>query len=203
MAAHISNLMRKGYIQGKGYVLRRPATWRSSGRSTWMCTASPITTWWGRAPDVRSIVSAVGGIARNVSFNLGHLGVRNYLISVYGDDEEGEHVRSDSFRQWHRRRCEQLSEVPPTSRYLSVVDAGGRQIVALDDMKSARTSHRNFWSDEKTTMVDAEAVVINCSLPLQTLSWVCGKVSEAHSQGWCPSTRRNACRCWGESTHWC
>lgn len=32
VAAHISNLMKKGYIQGKGYVPRRLAMWRSSAR---------------------------------------------------------------------------------------------------------------------------------------------------------------------------
>ena len=164
VAAHISNLMRKGYIQGKGYVLTPP-------RYVAVIGAINMDVYG-------SIVSAVGGIARNVSFNLGHLGVRNYLISVYGDDEEGEHVRSDSFANGiDITYCKQLSNAS-TSRYLSVVDAGGRQIVALDDMKISENITPEFLEQREQTIVNAEAVVIDSSLPLQTLSWVCGKVSK-------------------------
>ena len=178
VAAHISNLMRKGYIQGKGYVLTPPRYVAVIGAINMDVYGIADNDVVGESSNVGSIVSAVGGIARNVSFNLGHLGVRNYLISVYGDDEEGEHVRSDSFANGiDITYCKQLSNAS-TSRYLSVVDADGRQIVALDDMKISENITPEFLEQREQTIVNAEAVVIDSSLPLQTLSWVCGKVSK-------------------------
>ena len=92
VAAHISNLMKKGYIQGKGYVLTPPRYVAVIGAINIDVYGIADNDVVGESSNVGSIVSTVGGIARNVSFNLGHLGVRNYLISVYGDDEDGEHV---------------------------------------------------------------------------------------------------------------
>ena len=177
VAAHISNLMKKGYIQGKGYVLTPPRYVAVIGAINMDVYGIADNDVVGESSNVGSIVSTVGGIARNVSFNLGHLGVRNYLISVYGDDEDGEHVRSDSFANGiDITYCRQLPNAS-TSRYLSVVDADGKQIIALDDMKISESITPEFLEQREPVIVNAEAVVIDSSLPSQTLAWVCSKVS--------------------------
>lgn len=177
VAAHISNLMKKGYIQGKGYVLTPPRYVAVIGAINMDVYGIADNDVVGESSNVGNIVSAVGGIARNVSFNLGHLGVRSYLISVYGDDEEGENVRSDSFANGiDITYCKQLSNAS-TSRYLSVVDADGRQIVALDDMKISENITPEFLEQREQIIANAEAVVVDSSLPPQTIAWVCSKVS--------------------------
>ena len=72
VAAHISNLMRKGYIQGKGYVLTPPRYVAVIGAINMDVYGIADNDVVGESSNVGSIVSAVGGIARNVSFNLGH-----------------------------------------------------------------------------------------------------------------------------------
>lgn len=177
VAAHISNLMKKGYIQGKGYVLTPPRYVAVIGAINMDVYGIADNDVVGESSNVGSIVSAVGGIARNVCYNLGHLGVRNYLISVYGDDEEGENVRSDSFANGiDITYCKQFSN-SSTSRYLSVVDANGKQIVALDDMKISENITPEFLEQREQIIINAEAVVIDSSLPPQTIAWVCSKVS--------------------------
>lgn len=177
VAAHISNLMKKGYIQGKGYVLTPPRYVAVIGAINMDVYGIADNDVVGESSNVGSIVSTVGGIARNVCYNLGHLGVRNYLISVYGNDEEGENVRSDSFANGiDITYCRQLPHAS-TSRYLSVVDANGRQIVALDDMKISENITPEFLEQREPVIVNAEAVVIDSSLPSQTLAWICGKAS--------------------------
>lgn len=177
VAAHVSNLMKKGYIQGKGYVLTPPryvAVIGAINMDVYGIAAHDVV---GDSSNIGSIKSAVGGIARNISFNLGRLGVRNYLISAYGDDEEGEHVRSDSFANGiDITYCKQFSNAS-TSRYLSVVDAEGKQIVGLDDMKIIERITPEFLEQYEQVIFNAEAVVVDSSLLSETLAWVCSNVS--------------------------
>ncbi len=178
VAAHVSNLMKKGYIQGKGYVVTPPRYVAVIGAINMDVYGLACNDVVGESSNVGHIVSAVGGIARNISFNLGRLGVRNFLISVYGDDEDGEHVRSDSFANGiditHCKRIPASS----TSRYLSVVNADGQQIVGLDDMGISEGITPDFLQQHEQVILKADAVVVDSSLPAETLAWVCGKVTK-------------------------
>lgn len=178
VAAHVSNLMKKGYIQGKGYVVTPPRYVAVIGAINMDVYGFACNDVVGESSNVGHIVSAVGGIARNISFNLGRLGVRNFLISVYGDDEDGEHVRSDSFANGiDITHCKRISAAS-TSRYLSVVNADGQQIVGLDDMGISERITPDFLQQHEQVIVRADAVVVDSSLPAETLAWVCGKVSK-------------------------
>ena len=50
VAVHISNLMKKGYIGGKGYIVRDQPYAVVVGASTWTSAAPPSPPWWGRTP---------------------------------------------------------------------------------------------------------------------------------------------------------
>ena len=75
---------------------------------------------WGR-----NCVIPWGGIGYNIAYNLNRLGVPNYLISVYGDDENGERVKQDAYANGiDITHAKQISHMP-TSTFLSVVSAQG------------------------------------------------------------------------------
>lgn len=61
VAAHISNLMRKGYIQGKGYVLTPPRYVAVIGAINMDVYGIADNDVVGESSNVGSIVSAVGG----------------------------------------------------------------------------------------------------------------------------------------------
>lgn len=172
-AAHISNLMRKGYIQGKGYIVTPPSYVAVIGAINVDIYGLADNDVVGESSNVGHIVSAVGGIGRNIAFNLTRLGVRNYLISLYGDDEYGERVRRDasangidishSGRMLHSK----------TSTFLSVLSADGRQIVGLDDMRISESITPGFLAQHEQVIANASAVAIDSSLPLDAIRWIC------------------------------
>ena len=50
VAVHISNLMKKGYIAGKGYVLRNASYAAVVAPSTSTSAAGPSGSWWLKTP---------------------------------------------------------------------------------------------------------------------------------------------------------
>ena len=65
----------------------------------------------------------------------------------------------------------------PTSTFLSVVSAQGRQIVGLDDMQISAEITPEFLTQREQTIVNAEMVAIDSSLPSDAIAWVCEKTS--------------------------
>lgn len=61
----------------------------------------------------------------------------------------------------------------PTSTFLSVVFAQGRQIVGLDDMQISAEITPEFLAQREQTIVNAEMVAIDSSLLSDAIAWVC------------------------------
>ena len=94
VAVHISNLIKKGYIAGKGYVLRSGSyavvvggvNVDIGGRSFAPLVASDSN------PGTVSV--SLGGVGRNIAHNLALLGVDVRMLTAYGDDNHGHQVAS-------------------------------------------------------------------------------------------------------------
>lgn len=172
-AAHISNLMRKGYIQGKGYIVTPPSYVAVIGAINVDIYGLADNDVVGESSNVGHIVSAVGGIGRNIAFNLTRLGVRNYLISLYGDDEYGERVRRDASANGIDISHSGRMPHSKTSTFLSVLSADGRQIVGLDDMQISESITPGFLAQHEQVIANASAVAIDSSLPLDAIRWIC------------------------------
>lgn len=204
VAAHISNLMKKGYIQGKGYIVTPPSYVAVVGAINIDHYGVAMQDVVGESSNMGRIVSSVGGIGYNIAYNLNRLGVPNYLISVYGDDENGERVKQDAYANGiditHARQISHM----PTSTFLSVVSAQGRQIVGLDDMQISAEITPEFLAQREQTIVNAEMVAIDSSLPSDAIAWVCEKQVDRFSCAWFPLIkRRESRRCSIASTLWC
>ena len=202
VAAHISNLMKKGYIQGKGYIVTPPSYVAVVGAINIDHYGVAMQDVVGESSNMGRIVSSVGGIGYNIAYNLNRLGVPNYLISVYGDDENGERVKQDAYANGiDITHAKQISHMP-TSTFLSVVSAQGRQIVGLDDMQISAEITPEFLAQREQTIVNAEMVAIDSSLPSDAIAWVCEKTSRPIFV--CVvSVNKAASRCLIASTLWC
>ena len=161
----------KGYIQGKGYIVTPPSYVAVVGAINIDHYGVAMQDVVGESSNMGRIVSSVGGIGYNIAYNLNRLGVPNYLISVYGDDENGERVKQDAYANGiDITHAKQISHMP-TSTFLSVVSAQGRQIVGLDDMQISAEITPEFLAQREQTIVNAEMVAIDSSLPSDAIAW--------------------------------
>ncbi|HEY0276469.1 MAG TPA: carbohydrate kinase [Paenirhodobacter sp.] len=134
VAAHIVQLIKKGYILGRGYVL--PA----SGQV--VCIGGAVFDRKYRAlqPLVMETSNPVqgfhsfGGVARNVVENLARLGAPVSFISIVGDDQTGQHLLSHL-----RERGVDVSRViltneSATAEYGALLSPEGELALGIADM---------------------------------------------------------------------
>lgn len=172
VAAHISNLVKKGYLLGKGYIVSPPiyvAVIGGINMDIYGLAKNPVVS---QSSNVGKIAFALGGIGRNISFNLGRLGVPNFLLSVYGNDHNGDFFKRDAMANgMDITYCQQLNGIP-TSTYLSVNNPDGSPILGLDDMTSSESISPLFLEERSHVIINADAVVIDSSLTTEAIAWV-------------------------------
>ena len=132
VAVHISNLMKKGYITGKGYIVHTAPYVTVVGGVN-----MDIGGWPGEVPVMRDsnpgvVRMSLGGVGRNIAHNMALLGMDVRMVTVFGDDINAQKIAAS---------CGELgidisqSPVIPegrTSTYLFITDekgdmAAGRQ----------------------------------------------------------------------------
>ena len=134
VAAHIVQLVQKGYVLGRGYVLPK------NKRIVCLGGATVDRKYYAPRPLIPETSNPVeghrsfGGVARNVAENLARLGVDVSLVSILGDDEAGNSV----FRHLHDLGVDASRVVTtrekPTAEYVAVIGPDTELVFGLADM---------------------------------------------------------------------
>ena len=172
VAVHISNLIKKGHIAGKGYVLRSGSyavvvggvNVDIGGRSFAPLVASDSN------PGTVSV--SLGGVGRNIAHNLALLGVDVRMLTAYGDDNHGHQVASS---------CSALGidlthalKVPggTTSTYLYLTDEHGEMALAVSDMSICEKISPAYLEEKLSLLQNAQVVVVDTNIPAESLEYL-------------------------------
>ena len=172
VAVHISNLMKKGYIAGKGYVLRT-ATYAVVVGGVNMdiggVSAAPLVAADSNPGRVRM---SLGGVGRNIAHNMALLGVDTRLITAFGDDLYAQKLAAS---------CGELGidisqslTVPggATSTYVFLAGPDGDMALAVSDMEIYEHMTPAFLSARQSYLNNAQLIVADTNIPAETLAWL-------------------------------
>jgi pseudouridine kinase len=179
VAAHIVQLMQKGHILGRGYVLAEPA------RAVCIGGAVLDRKYHARQPLVPETsnpvdgVRSLGGVARNVAENLARLGTATAFVSIVGDDEAGR-----SLLNYMRERGIDVSQVlvtneRPTAEYAAVLDPAGDLVMGLADMSIFDLLQPDHIERIWPHLASAGWVFADCNLSAETLAALIDKARTA------------------------
>lgn len=171
-AVHISNLIKKGCIAGKGYVLR-------SGSYTVVVGGVNVDIG-GRslAPLVAAdsnpgvVTMSLGGVGRNIAHNMSLMGVDVRLLTACGDDLNGERVGAS---------CSELGidmshalRIPgaATSTYLYLTAPDGEMVLAVSDMAVCEKITPAYLSANLAVLQNAQVVVADANIPAESLRYL-------------------------------
>lgn len=177
VAAHISKLIHKGYVQGKGYVLAPPEYTAIVGAINMDIFAIADEHMVELSSNMGHITMSLGGIGRNIAFELTRLEVPCYLVSVFGSDHNGELFKVDARANGMNIAYSKQIMGADTSTYLSVRNMRGEQIVGLDDMHIIERITPQFLTERRTLLERATNVVIDTSLTAEAIDWICEHVT--------------------------
>ena len=172
VAVHISNLLKKGYIAGKGYVLRTGAyavvvggvNVDIGGRSFGKLVAADSNP--GR------VSISLGGVGRNIAHNMALMGLDVKLLTAMGEDVYGNRITSS---------CTELGidvshalRVPDcaTSTYLYIADETGEMALALSDMEVCDRITPAYLAANQQVLQNAQVIVADTNIPAETLVYL-------------------------------
>ena len=172
VAVHISNLMKKGYIAGKGYVL-------SAGEYVVVAGGVNIDIGGRSAAALRPrdsnpgrVTVSLGGVGRNIAHNLRLLGADVRLLTALGDDLHAQRVvdscRSlgiDISRVLHAPGCN-------TSTYLFINGADGDMALAVSDMEICEKLTPDYFEKNLPLLNRARLVVLDTNLPEESIAYL-------------------------------
>ena len=173
VAVHISNLMKKGYIAGKGYVLRNPSyaaviggvNMDIGGRSS-----APLVAEDSNPGKVRM---SLGGVGRNIAHNMSLLGIDVRLLTAFGDDLYAQKIAAS---------CGELGidisqalQVPggATSTYLFISGSDGDMALAVSDMDIYEHVTPAYRQSRRALLDNAQLIVTDTNIPAESIAWLC------------------------------
>ena len=172
VAVHISNLLKKGYIAGKGYVLRTGhyavvvggVNVDIGGRSYGGLVAADSN------PGKVSI--SLGGVGRNIAHNMALMGTDVKLLSAIGEDVHGGKILASCAELGiDASHILRLSDCA-TSTYLYIADDHGEMAMALSDMAICDRITPGYLAANSQVLQNARLVVADANIPAESLVWL-------------------------------
>ena len=172
VAVHISNLLKKGYIAGKGYVLRTGSYAVVVGGVNMDIGGQSFEPLVAADSNPGTVTMSLGGVGRNIAHNLALLGTDVRLLSACGEDVYGQKIAASCAQigidASHMLRLADAS----TSTYLYIADEKGEMRLALSDMQICQRIDPSYLAANLTVLHNAQVVVADTNLPQESLVYL-------------------------------
>ncbi|SCZ80814.1 PfkB family carbohydrate kinase [Acidaminobacter hydrogenoformans] len=177
VAVHISNLIRKGWIAGKGYILNTGDYVVVVGGATMdLMGFSDQAFLDGESNPGRTHLSP-GGVGRNIAENLARLGIKVQLMTAVGQDLYGQQLMERCREAGIETRATLRIPGVSTSLYLAMIEPDGEMKLALSSMSVMEQLDVEALRREDALLSGAAAIVVDTNLPEKTLAYL---ISQYH-----------------------
>ena len=173
VGVHIANLMKKGKIKGRGYILSadEPEVTVIGGANIDIY-GFPYEKLRLQDSNPGKVKINVGGVARNIAENLARLGVATRLITAIGDDFYGKYI-SERCREAGVNTEEILTVSGESSSvYLAVMDETGDMAVAVAGMDILNHLDLDFLKKKLSIINSSPVCVVDTNLPVKSLEFL-------------------------------
>ena len=172
VAVHISNLIKKGTIVGKGYVLRNEDYAVVVGGVNVDIGGRSFVPLVAADSNPGKVSVSLGGVGRNIAHNMTLLGLEVRLLTAYGNDLNGQRVAAS---------CAELGmdmthalQIPGanTSTYLYLTDPDGEMALAVSDMEICKEITPAYLASKLPLLQNARVVVADANIPAESLQYL-------------------------------
>lgn len=172
VAVHISNLMKKGCIAGKGYVLRTGTYVVVVGGVNIDIGGRSFGPVVARDSNPGKVTTSLGGVGRNIAHNMSLLGLDVRMLTAVGDDLYAQRVGAS---------CSELGidishalQVPggTTSTYLYLAGPEGDMELAVSDMEICKSITPQYLAANLNLLNNAQVIVADTNIPEESLEYL-------------------------------
>lgn len=172
VAVHISNLMKKGYIAGKGYVLRTGSYAVVVGGVNIDIGGRSFAPLVPKDSNPGKVRLSLGGVGRNIAHNLSLLDTDVRFLTAFGDDVYAQRIAAS---------CGELGidishalQVPggATPTYLFLNGCDGDMALAMSDMEICARITPAYLAANLPMLNNAQVVVTDTNIPAESLRYL-------------------------------
>ena len=172
VAVHISNLMQKGSIAGRGYVLRNERFVAVVGGVNVDIGGRSLAPLVAADSNPGKVSISLGGVGRNIAHNMALMGLDVHLLTAYGNDLNGGRVAAScsdlGIDLSHALRLSDMS----TSTYLYLTDPEGEMALAVSDMEICEKISPAYLAANLSLLQNARVVVADANIPAESLEYL-------------------------------
>ena len=176
-AVHISNLCKKGYIAGKGYVLRSGTYVVVVGGVNIDIGGRPFSNLIAEDSNPGTVTTSLGGVGRNIAHNMSLLDVDVRLLTAYGDDANGQRVAASCSELGIDLSSALLVPGASTSTYLYIANADGDMAMAINDMEICKKITPSYLASKLSILNNAQVVVFDTNIPAESVAYLANNVT--------------------------
>lgn len=171
VAVHIANLLKKGVIKGKGYVIDERDYVSVIGGANMDIVGYPDETLRKKDSNPGTVKLSVGGVGRNIAENLARLGTSVKMFSCVGEDFHGENIISSGMSSGidmsHVKKVQEFS----TGTYLALLDEDHDMEVAISAMDIFQTLDEDYLKENQLIISKSRAIVFDTNLHEETFKY--------------------------------
>ncbi|MDF2985398.1 MAG: psuK 2 [Eubacterium sp.] len=172
VAVHITNLIKKGLIAGKGYILKQNDYVSVLGGSNIDIIGFPEKNLILQDSNPGKVKVSLGGVGRNIAENLVHLGVSTKLISAVGEDIYGRKIVEHATAIGLDMKSSLFMSQVPTSTYLAILDEKGDMKAAISHMDIYNEISIDFIQDKRQVIENSKLCIIDTNIPDTVINYV-------------------------------
>jgi len=172
VAVHISNLMNKGHIAGRGYVLRSGSYAVVVGGVNVDIGGKSFAPLVEADSNPGTVQISLGGVGRNIAHNLSLLGTDVRMLTAFGDDIHGQRVAASCAELGIDASHACRVTGGTTSTYLYLTDEKGEMALAVSDMEICKKITPAYLAANLSLLQNAQLVIADCNIPQESLIYL-------------------------------
>ncbi|MGP1602240.1 PfkB family carbohydrate kinase [Treponema sp.] len=172
VSVHISNLIKKGLILGKGYVTGGSKPVTVIGAVNIDISASASASFRKADSNPGKIKVSAGGVGFNIASNLALLGVPVCFISVFGGDTHASFLKHKCLERGLDISASLTVDTAVSSCYVCIHNEDGDMVSAVNDMDIYEHITPEYI-EKKLPLINKSALcVIDTNIPARTIAYI-------------------------------
>lgn len=179
IAVHITNLMKKEIIAGKGYVIREESYVAVLGGANLDILGFPTEKLKLGDSCPGTVLQSLGGVGRNIAENLARLKVPVRFLTLLGEDLNGDHLLEETKAMGIDVSFIQRSREHPTGIYLAIQNEEGEMVSAISQTSIYDNMDESYIEFVLPVLEQADRIVVETNISQKALAYLVKRLPDA------------------------
>lgn len=172
VAVHIANLMKKGLIKGKGYIIADNYYVSMIGACNIDVAGIPFTKLINKDSNPGKVSFSMGGVSRNIAENLRRLDIKVELLTVFAGDVYADLLKKNCMDLGIKIGNSLSMPNTTTATYVYIADSDKDMKLAISDMEIYKNITPTLLESRKDMLEQSKAIVIDTCLELEAIEYL-------------------------------